>query len=184
MFKRSAPLGGLQTDVVLRDQPVAEAAQGLDFETFFQDVYERLFQALLLTCGNRAEAEDVAQEAMVRAYERWDRVGVADSPAAYVFRTAFNLNRKRIRRAALAIRKGLSQEEVHDPTDTVIAREEARRLLRSLPLGLREAVVLVEWLEMSAEEAGEVLGIRAVSVRGRIHRAREFVKTRFGGRDE
>jgi DNA-directed RNA polymerase specialized sigma24 family protein len=45
---------------------------------------------------DQAEAEDVAQEAMVRGYERWDRVQRADSPAAYVFRTTLNLNRKRI----------------------------------------------------------------------------------------
>lgn len=163
---------------------VADPARGLDFEAFFEDIYERLFQALLLTSGDRAEAEDLAQEAMVRAYERWDRVKAADSPAAYVFRTAFNLNRKRIRRAALALRKAVSQDRPPDPTDEVLSRDEARRVLRSLPVGLREAVVLVEWLGMSAEEAGRVLGIQAVSVRGRIHRARELVRTRFGGRDE
>jgi len=182
--KRSVWFEGLLGDVALRDQLVADPARGLDFEVFFEDLYERLFQALLLTCGDRAEAEDLAQETMVRAYERWDRVQAADSPAAYVFRTAFNLNRKRIRRAALALRKAVSQDRTHDPMDAVLSREEARRVLRSLPIGLREAVVLVEWLGMSAEETGQVLGIQAVSVRGHIHRARELVRTRFGGRDE
>jgi RNA polymerase sigma factor (sigma-70 family) len=171
-------------DVVLRDPIVADPARGLDFEAFFEDLYERLFQALMLTCGDRAEAEDLAQEAMVRAYERWDRVRAADSPAAYVFRTALNQNRNRIRRAALAVRKGVSPDQPHDPTDAVLSRDEARRLLRALPIGLREAVVLVEWLGMSAEEAGGILRIQPVSVRGRIHRARELVRTKFGGRDE
>lgn len=184
MLERSVPFEGLFGDVALRDPLVADPAQGLDFEVFFEDLYERLFQALLLTCGNRADAEDLAQEAMVRAYEQWDRVQAADSPAAYVFRTAFNLNRKRIRRAALALRRVVPQERTSDPTAAVLAKDEARRLLRSLPVGLREAVVLVEWLGMSAEEAGRVLGIQAVSVRGRIHRARELVRTRLGGRDE
>jgi hypothetical protein len=93
LLKRSVPFEGLVGDVALRDPVVADPARGLDFEAFFEDIYERLFQALLLTSGDRAEAEDLAQEAMVRAYERWDRVKAANSPAAYVFRTAFNLNR-------------------------------------------------------------------------------------------
>jgi DNA-directed RNA polymerase specialized sigma24 family protein len=44
-------------------------------------------------------------------------------------------------------------------------------------------LVLVEWLGYTAEEAGRILGIEAVSVRGRLHRARGTLRERFGGSD-
>jgi DNA-directed RNA polymerase specialized sigma24 family protein len=43
-----------------------------DFSTFFEAEYERLFQAMYLMCGNKSDAEDLAQEAMARAFERWE----------------------------------------------------------------------------------------------------------------
>jgi RNA polymerase sigma-70 factor (ECF subfamily) len=142
---------------------------------------------MLLACGNPEEAEDLAQEAMVRAYERWDRVQKSDHPAGYVFMIAFNLNRKRLRRAAMAFRKlrggAIAAESARDCSEEALSRVEALRILSALPARLKEAVVLVELLGMSAEEAGEVIGIRAVSVRGRIHKARELVRARFGQRD-
>jgi DNA-directed RNA polymerase specialized sigma24 family protein len=71
----------------------------LEFRDFFEREYERLGEALrVLTGGNVPEAEDVAQEAMVRVYERWGRIRGMDSPTGYLYRTALNLYRSRIRR--------------------------------------------------------------------------------------
>jgi RNA polymerase sigma factor (sigma-70 family) len=155
----------------------------LEFEAFFRAEHERLFRTLVLVCGNRSEAEDIAQESMARAFERWDRVAKADSPAAYVYRIALNLNRRRLRRLALGRRRGqdLTPAQPVDPATTVQARAEARRALATLPVGLREALVLVEWVGLSAEEAARVLGIEAVSVRGRLHRARQRLSEVVGG---
>jgi RNA polymerase sigma factor (sigma-70 family) len=158
----------------------------LEFEAFFRGEHERLFQTLVLVCGDRSEAEEVAQEAMARAFERWDRVVKADSPAAYVYRIALNLNRRRLRRAELIRRRGqdLTPTQPVDPAAAVEARAEARRALAALPVGLREALVLVEWVGLSAEEAAPVLGIEAVSVRGRLHRARQKLSELTGGEDD
>jgi len=49
---------------------VAEAAMTPSFEDFFLAEHERLFQALYLLSGDRFEADDVAQEALLRAFER------------------------------------------------------------------------------------------------------------------
>jgi DNA-directed RNA polymerase specialized sigma24 family protein len=48
--------------------------------------------------------------------------------------------------------------------------------LRTLPRTQLEALLLVEWLGMTSEEAGRILGIDPASVRGRIHRAREALR--------
>ena len=55
--------------------------------------------------GNRGEAEDLAQEAFVKVYERWDRVRGTDNPAGYLYRTAINAHHSRLRRLAVAARK-------------------------------------------------------------------------------
>jgi DNA-directed RNA polymerase specialized sigma24 family protein len=56
-------------------------------------------------------------------------------------------------------------------TAQVDDRDEIRRLLSSIPDGQRQALILVDWLGLSDEEAGGVLGIEPVSVRVRVSRA-------------
>jgi len=102
----------------------------------------------------------------------------------YVYRTAFNLNRNRLRRLARSLRRRTDLEPENDPASEVETRNEIRRVLAILPASQREALVLVEWLGYSAEEAGRLLGIGPASVRGRLHRAREGLRQRFGGSDE
>jgi RNA polymerase sigma-70 factor (ECF subfamily) len=146
------------------------------FERFFQDEYERLGRALYLVIGDPIEAEDVAQEAMVRLYERWDRVSAGGSDVGYLYRTALNLYRSRLRRAAVRLRRGPRQAAKADPLSVAEDRDELGRLLAELPEGQREALVLVAWLGMTDEEAGVALGIEPVSVRVRVSRAKATLR--------
>lgn len=142
------------------------------FEAFFEDHYETLLKAVYLVTGNRSEAEDLAQEAFVKVYERWDRVRGTENPAGYLYRTAINAHHSRLRRLAVAARKPWSRREP-DPLEASEDRDEIRRALASLSDGQREAIVLVEWLDMTDAEAGEILGVSPVTVRVRITRARQ-----------
>ncbi|MGZ8585037.1 MAG: RNA polymerase sigma factor [Actinomycetota bacterium] len=152
------------------------------FSDFFAERYRRLARACLLLTGNAAEGEDLAQEAMARVLERWDRVSTMDDPEGYLFRTALNLHRNSVRRLAMAARRQVHRE-THDETDAADRRVDLLRAIRSLPRAQREALVLVEWLGYTAEEAGLLLGIESASVRGRLHRARASLRDRFGGDD-
>ena len=100
----------------------------------------------------------------------------------YVYRTAFNLNRNRLRRLARSLRRRTDLEPENDPASEVETRNEIRRVLASLPASQREALVLVEWLGLDADEAGRVQGSTA-SVRGRIHRAKRTIQNHLGGED-
>jgi RNA polymerase sigma-70 factor (ECF subfamily) len=148
-----------------------------DFDTFFAIEYRRLFEVLYLLTRDRAEAEDLVQEAMARAYERWS--GIRD-PTRYVYRTAFNLHRTLRRRLAVAVRKRAELLPAADHPDAVERRLDALAALALLPATQRAAVVLVDWAGMTAEEAAQVLGIQPVSVRGRLHRARAALRQRIG----
>lgn len=162
--------------------PEAEHLGESDFEGFFEAEYEPLLKMMHVLCRNRAEAQDLAQEAMARAFERWNRVARASSPRAYVYAIALNLHRSALRRAALAIRHRHDAVVADDDPETVVARRQDILLaLRSLPRTQLEAVLLVEWLGLTSQEAGTVLGIDPDSVRGRVHRARVTLRERFGG---
>jgi RNA polymerase sigma factor (sigma-70 family) len=154
-----------------------------DFGEFFGREYARLARACLLLTGSPAEAEDLAQDALARVYARWDEVGSMDSPEGYLFRTTLNLNRKRLRRLAVRTRHLRLLVTRRDELDVAEERLDVLRAVVALPRGQREAVVLVEWLDLDINEVAELLGIAQVSVRGRLHRARRTLRERFGGSD-
>lgn len=149
----------------------------LAFEEFFEIERARLFRALLLVTHDWAESEDLMQEAFVRVWERWDRVAQLEDPVGYLFRTALNLHRSRLRRALVVVRKSVRSEAEHDPFDEVAARDEAVRSLATLTSRQRAAIVVTELLGYSSEEAGAILGIRPGTVRTLTSKARAALQT-------
>ena len=69
------------------------------FETFFERNHPRLLRGLYLVTGNAQEAEEIMQDAFLAVWERWDRIKAMDDPTGYLFRTALNRSRSRLRRA-------------------------------------------------------------------------------------
>lgn len=142
------------------------------FEAFYDAESRLLFRRLWLVTGNGAEAEELMQDAFLKVWERWDRVGAMEDPVGYLYRTAMNLFRKRYRRALLAIRRSMGLEPSHDDFAAADDRYTVRRVLSTLPARQRAALVLTELLEFSPQEAGEALGIKASSVRSLSHQGR------------
>ena len=151
------------------------------FARFYEEHYGRLARAVYLLTRDPYEADDVAQEAMVRTLEKWDRVSRMDSPVGYLYRTALNLRRSRLRRLAVRTRRSFSRAVETDPAVGAAARDEISRALSALPATQREALVLVEWVGLGPEEAGRALGIEPVSVRVRLSRARAALREHLGG---
>jgi RNA polymerase sigma-70 factor (ECF subfamily) len=165
---------------------VTEPGRVGSFEDFFRAHHERLLRVLYLSTGDRYEAEDLTQEAFVRVYERWARVRTADNPAGYLFRVALNQRRSRLRRLRVAARNALRVGQETRADDQAVAddRLSVRGALAALPDGQREAVVLVEWLDMTDAEAGAVLGVSPGAVRTRLHRARAALRETLRGEDD
>jgi RNA polymerase sigma factor (sigma-70 family) len=146
------------------------------FEAFFQAEYPRLLRAMFLVTGDRHEAEEIAQDAFVRACERWDLVSRATNRPGYVYRMALNGYRSKLRRLARGARKTLRPQEEPDLFAAIDDRDALGRALARLPKGQREALVLVEWMGMTDDEVGAMLRISPITVRVRIHRARAILK--------
>ena len=154
-----------------------------NFEDFYRAEFPGLVRAMFMLALDADEAQELAQEAMVRVYERWDRVSTMDSPGGYLYRVATNLNRRRMRSLAVRARRlrtlgAASQVEWIDT-----GRRDLVDAISALSVRLREAFVLVDWLGLSSEEAGRVLHIRPASVRSRVHRARRELRSRLSLED-
>jgi RNA polymerase sigma-70 factor (ECF subfamily) len=135
--------------------------------------YGRLYTAVCLVVGDRYEAEEIVQESYLRIFERWERVAAVENPEGYLFRVAMNVFRNRYRRAALGARRALSlAPKAVDDLAAVEDRDEVIRLL--LPLAEREraAVVATSILDLPADEAGRMLGMKPSTVRALASRAR------------
>ncbi len=137
-----------------------------EFDVLFADEHERIYRGLLFITGSRSDAEELMQDAFLKLWERWDRAGSIEDPVAYLFRIALNGSRMRARRAVRASRKllPLSGGEA-DPFEHVEAREDLRLLLRGIPDRQRTALVLTEIFGYTSEQAGEIMRVRAGTVR-------------------
>jgi RNA polymerase sigma factor (sigma-70 family) len=153
------------------------------FEDFFGENYERLLRAMYLVTGNLHEAEELAQGACLRVYERWDEIGETANPMGYAYRVALNLHRSQLRRLAVAARHALRGFQA-DPIALADERDRLRRALTELPVGQRRALVLLDWVGLSDIEAAEILRIRPQAVRVQASRARHRLKERMKRSEE
>jgi RNA polymerase sigma factor (sigma-70 family) len=154
----------------------------------FEDFYERerdgLFGALCLITGNRHEAEEITQDSFLALWERWSRVSTMENPGGYLYRTALNAFRKRQRRAALALRHVIRGSESQDAFEVADDRGVLRQALATLTPRQRAALVVTELLGHSSEEAGQLLGIRPVTVRVLASQARAALAKTMERNDE
>ncbi len=160
--------------------PAVEAAT---FEALFAEERDRLFTSLWLITRDRHEAEEVAQDAFVRVWERWERRGAPDDPTAYLFRTAMNIQRNRRRRAAVVLRHTPSRQESADELGAVEARDVVMRALGALTPSQRAALVLMDLLDMTSTEAAAALGVRPSTVRVLAARGRVTLSAQIGVSD-
>jgi RNA polymerase sigma-70 factor, ECF subfamily len=117
---------------------------------------------------------------MARVFERWERLRASRSLEGYLYRVGMNLNRNRIRRLRIAARRTEPQPDPSHPSDRSDLNADVMRAMQDLSIGQRQVLVLIEWLRLSADEAGRVLGIKPSSVRARLSRARAAFRERLG----
>lgn len=157
-----------------------EAAAPPDFTMFFAEEHRRLFKALYFVTGNRADAQELMQEAFLRLWERWDTIDRIDDPTGYLFRVALNGSRMRARAARRATRRLVVIDTTYDPFDEVDLREDVRRMLRSLAPRQRAALVLLDLYGYGSEDAARIMRIRPSTVRALASQGRAALRTAGG----
>lgn len=146
------------------------------FDSFFRREFRLLVGLAYALSGSQVAAEDIAQEALLAAYKRWDEVGLLDSPGGWVRRVVANQSvssiRRRMSEAKGLIRLRLRSESVawpEMPSDS----EWIWGLVRMLPRRQAQVVALRYFDGLSMSEIGYVLGISKESVNTHLRRARE-----------
>jgi RNA polymerase sigma factor (sigma-70 family) len=150
------------------------------FEAFVDAEKTRFHGALRLLTRDRAEAEDLMQDAYLKVWERWHHVRSLDDPTGYLYRTAMNMYRKRRRRAAVAIRYAIRPRPARDQLDEVESRDEVLRALATLSPRQRMSLVLTDLLDLSSEDAGRVMGVKATTVRVLASQGRAALRASTG----
>jgi RNA polymerase sigma-70 factor (ECF subfamily) len=165
--------------------PVGEVSdRTTDFEDLVQAEHGGLYGALCLLTRDRSEAEDLMQEAFLKVWERWDRVREMENPAGYVYRTALNLHRKRLRRASVAIRRAIGLIPGRDSLADVDSRDAVVRSLAALTPRQRVSIVLIDLLDYRSDEAAELMGVKASTVRVHASKGRAVLRRIVGETDE
>lgn len=141
-----------------------------DAEAFCGAMIDRLVGSMALYVGDRPLAEEIAQEALARAWERWDQVGTMDSPEAWVFATARNLARRRLTRRAMERRVSALRNHPAPPPDVAEAVA-VRSAVAALPERQRATVIARYFLGLSIAETAGLMGCAEGTVKAATHQA-------------
>ena len=175
-----------------RNWPVAHTAEDRRyFEELAEGHYRQAFNVAYRITSSRTEAEDLTQEAMLRAFQSFHRYR-RDLPFAnWLYRIMVNLHIDRLRRRPKARIESTDAlpgffelpDLDHDPADLVLSQVVDQRLqqaLAQLPKDFRSAVVLCDVEGLSYEEIADVMECSIGTVRSRIHRGRNRMRNLLG----
>ncbi len=160
-----------------------------EFEALYRRHWSDVFRFSLYVCGNSHDAEDLTEEAFLRAWMSATPIRVG-TVKAYLFMIVRNLHRDRVRAA-----KGprgprdydALDESLHDPrpgpAETTAGRHELDRVLaalQKLPETDRAVLAMATMGEMPYQLIGAAMGLSVSAVKVRIHRTRMRLNALLG----
>lgn len=157
-----------------------------EFHAFFERHYAELSRLAHLLTGEADAADDLAADALLALWHRWDRVRAADHPVAYARGVVANLARTRIRSAVrerrrIALFWPHREERTENPdVPGVVDVQEA---LRGLPFRKRACVVLRHAFDLSERETALALGISVGTVKSQTSKGMAELQRRLGSRE-
>ncbi len=168
------------------------------FEEFVAHFGAKVFQYSWSMCGHRDDAEEVAQDTLLKVFENLNQLREPERVRPWVFRIAKNACLMKRRKSVFAPRHELSLEELMPvrngegehrhidiadwsalPEDSVLRSElgaEIARAISGLPEIYRPVILLRDVEELSTEETAEILEISTDLVKTRLHRARLAIR--------
>lgn len=165
------------------------AARCRDFEAEALIHLDALYRTALRLAGSRAEAEDLVQDACLRAFQNFHRFTPGTNCRAWLFTIMRNVFLNRVRYRGREVLK--DGAELESATASVTAPSsnhpeaeffrrvlpgDVERALRSLPLAFREVVILVDLEGFSYREAAAALGCPVGTVMSRVYRGRGLLR--------
>jgi RNA polymerase sigma-70 factor (ECF subfamily) len=149
-----------------------------DFDRFFAAELPALVRLLTALTGRRDLAEELAQEAMLRAHVRWHRLSTYDHPGAWVRRVATNLATNAWARRRNERR--LVERLGHQPTPELDLPDDAAEFwttVRMLPDRQATAVTLHYLEDRSVEDVARIMGCVVGTAKAHLHKGRQRLAT-------
>jgi RNA polymerase sigma-70 factor (ECF subfamily) len=162
------------------------------FDRFVGRFRPRIFQYSWLMCGDREDAEEVAQETLLRVFESLDQLRDPERVRAWVFRIAKNVCLMKRRKSIFAPARELPLDDNLDSIQPDRSPLPDRQLLQGelsstlhqaiaeLPEMYRAVVILRDIEELSTEETAQLLEVPVDVVKTRLHRARMALRQKMG----
>ena len=166
------------------------------FEQLMRRHESRMYSVALRMCGNREDAQDCVQDAMLRIYRALDRFKGQSSFSTWVYRITMNtcldeLRRRKVRASTsldTLLESGWSPTDENDTPERHAIDTERKGALEkaigSLPEDMRSAIVLREMQGLSYEEISDVLSVNVGTIKSRISRGREQLRQLITGQPE
>lgn len=154
------------------------------FRSFYKREYRGVLAILVSLLPDVSTAEDVAQDAFVKAYQQWDELLAHPNPAGWIRRVAINnayeVYRRSGRESRAYERHGIVDGAVEDELDDFTW---VWQLVRDLPKRQMQAVVLYYVSELSVDETAAEIGVSSGTIKSHLHAAREKLRgaARRGG---
>lgn len=147
----------------------------------YEGSYRRLVTGLYAISGDLTVAEDVVQEAFVRAISKIRDFRKVDNPEAWLRRVAINIHHTRYRRAQqLSFLYRRAEARPADPPPDVGADHlDLIDALRALPQSQREAIALHHFMDLSVAEIAATLNVPDGTVKARLSRGRAALAERL-----
>jgi RNA polymerase sigma-70 factor (sigma-E family) len=150
------------------------------FEQAFDDLFPRAFRLARRLVGDTDVAEDIAAEALARAYAHWPRVAGLSYRDGWVLRVAANLAVDLVRRRPEVVVTPSPASAGPDADEMVVLRVALVAALGSLPRRQRQAVALRYLGDLTDGQVAVALGISVGSVKTHIHRGLGALRLRLG----
>jgi RNA polymerase sigma-70 factor (ECF subfamily) len=154
-----------------RRPPTRATGDEVDFDELYQTRYGDVVAMLHAMVGDLGEAQDLAQEAFCRAWQRWRAVSEYDEPLAWIRRVAMNLATSRWRRLRVA-RAHLRRERAEHVPPLGPDHVALVAALRRLPADQRRAVVLHHLVDLPVADVAHELQAPVGTVKSWLHRGR------------
>jgi RNA polymerase sigma-70 factor (sigma-E family) len=144
-------------------------------DLLFRDHYAPMLRLAYCLVADRAQAEDVVQEAFSSLYSRWGRLRDPNAAVGYVRTTVIRGSRAAVRRRIRDRQPLLLLIDPVPPSseEAAVASDERARLaaaVRALPRRQREVLVCRYYLDLSVADTAALLGVTDGSVKRHAHR--------------
>jgi RNA polymerase sigma-70 factor (ECF subfamily) len=144
---------------------------------------KRLYAAAYRMTGNAADAEDLVQETLLRAFRAFDRYTPGTNCKAWLYTILQRVRTDALRksgRSPATVELDGDGPPVAGAQHHALQRRDLEQALQSLPEAFRSAVVLRDVEELSYEEIATILDVPIGTVMSRIHRGRALIRAAFG----